>query len=81
MDVFEPGGKILLSPPQATAEDIEAVSIAMRSGWLAPAGPALREFEQSTADYIGVKHAVALASGTAALHLALRYVGIRPEMP
>ena len=51
---------------------------ALDSGWLAPAGPDLARFEAEMARYLGVDHAVGLASGTAALHLALRYVGVGP---
>lgn len=68
---------ILLSQPRATAEDEAAVLNALRSGWLAPAGPALDGFEQDMANYLGVKCAVGVSSGTAALHLALRYVGVQ----
>lgn len=51
---------------------------ALDSGWLAPIGPDLAGFEAEMAHYLGVDHAVGLASGTAALHLALRYVGVGP---
>ena len=47
------------------------------SGWLAPAGPALTAFESDMALFLGVRHAVALSSGTAALHMGLRYLGVR----
>jgi dTDP-4-amino-4,6-dideoxygalactose transaminase len=49
----------------------------MRSGWIAPAGPELQAFEQAIADYLGVQAAVALTSGTAAIHLGLKYLGVR----
>ena len=49
----------------------------MRSGWLAPAGPALLDFERGMADYLGTEHAVGLSSGTAALHLGLKYLGVQ----
>ena len=70
-------GRILLSAPRATESDIEAVALAMRTGWLAPAGPDLAGFERDVADYLGVVHAVGLSSGTAALHLGLKYLGVR----
>ena len=41
-------------------------------------GPNVQAFEQETADYLGVKHAVGVASGTDALHLALRAIDISP---
>ncbi len=70
--------RIYLSAPHATEDDIAAVVQAMKSGWLAPEGPDLEAFESAVADYVGVQHAVALSSGTAALHLALKYVGVQP---
>ena len=72
------GTRILLSAPRATEEDIAAVVAAMRSGWIAPAGPDLAAFEAETADFLGVQHAVGLSSGTAALHLGLKYLGVGP---
>lgn len=70
--------RIFLSPPSCTEQDIDAVGEAMRSGWLAPVGPDLDSFEEEVAAYLGVAHAVALTSGTAALHLALKQVGVGP---
>lgn len=67
---------LLLSAPEATDEDIEAVVAAMRSGWLAPAGPDLLAFEQEVAQFCGVPYAAGLSSGTAAIHLALKYLGV-----
>jgi dTDP-4-amino-4,6-dideoxygalactose transaminase len=51
---------------------------ALRSGWVAPVGPDLTAFERETAERVGVAHAVAVSSGTAALHLALLAVGAGP---
>lgn len=70
--------RILLSPPTVTSGDIQTVTAAMESGWLAPIGPDLEAFEAEIAHFIGVDYAVGLASGTAALHLALKYVGVQP---
>ena len=58
-------------------EDIEAVTETLRSGWLTM-GPRTAAFEQAFADHLGSRHAVALSSGTAALHLAYRTAGIGP---
>lgn len=70
--------RIHLSAPSLTDEDVQSVSAAMRSGWLAPAGPDLTAFEQEMASFVGVGHAVGLQSGTAALHLGLKYLGVKP---
>jgi dTDP-4-amino-4,6-dideoxygalactose transaminase len=64
-------------PPAVGEEEIEAVSETLRSGWLTT-GPRAAELEQRFAEYVGAKHAIALASGTAAMHLALVGLGIGP---
>ncbi len=51
---------------------------AMKSGWVAPAGPDLTAFEEEVAQRVGVAHVVGLSSGTAALHLALVSWGVGP---
>ncbi|NPV90650.1 MAG: DegT/DnrJ/EryC1/StrS family aminotransferase [Firmicutes bacterium] len=65
--------------PMASAEvndeDIEEVLKVLRSKRLA-LGPKMEEFENAVADYVGVKHAVAVSSGTAALHLLVRALGL-----
>jgi dTDP-4-amino-4,6-dideoxygalactose transaminase len=70
--------RILLSPPDVGALEQEYVMRAMRSGWVAPAGPDLDAFEAEVAARVGVAHAVGLSSGTAALHLALVSWGVGP---
>ena len=67
---------ILLSPPDTGAEDEAALLDAFRSGWVAPAGPHLAEFESALRERTNSPCAVALSSGTAAIHLALRMVGV-----
>ena len=57
--------------------DRDAVDQVLRSGWLTM-GPRTEEFEQRFAEHLGVKHAVAVSSGTAALHLALLGAGVEP---
>ena len=59
-------------------EEIRAVSDVIRSGWLTM-GPKTFEFERQFAQYIGASHAVAVSSGTAALHLALEAIGIKHD--
>ena len=72
------GHRILLSPPDVGELEQEYVMRAMRSGWVAPAGPDLDAFEEEVAARVGVSHAVGLSSGTAALHLALVSWGVGP---
>jgi perosamine synthetase len=62
--------------PWITKQDIQAISKALASRWLT-GGPRVTEFEQRFAEYVGVKHAIAVNSGTAALHLALRAINIK----
>jgi dTDP-4-amino-4,6-dideoxygalactose transaminase len=70
--------RILLSPPDVGELEQEYVLNAMKSGWVAPAGPDLDAFEREVAERCQVEHAVALSSGTAALHLALVSWGVGP---
>lgn len=69
--------RILLSPPDVTDVEERFVLDALRSGWVAPLGPDVDAFEREVAARTGVAHALALSSGTAALHLALLGVGAR----
>lgn len=77
-DVDEPddGQPILLSPPDVGARERELLLEAFDSGWIAPVGPALDDFEAALRRRCDTGHAVALSSGTAALHLALRVLGV-----
>ena len=70
--------RIFLSSPHVTQADEEAVVRAIRGGWIAPLGPEVDAFEAELAAYTGRQHAVALSSGTAALHLALLTLGVGP---
>ncbi len=61
--------------PDITEEEIRAVTAVLRSGWITT-GPEVKAFELEFASYIGVTHAVAVNSCTAALHLALEALGV-----
>ena len=67
---------IPISKPMISAEDIKAVTRVLKSGMIA-AGPAVKKFEEKFASYTGVKQAVAVSNGTAALHAALYGIGVR----
>jgi perosamine synthetase len=67
--------QIPLSSPDISDEDIQSVVNVLRTPRLS-LGPKLPEFEQHFADFCGTKHAVAVSSGTAALHLCVRALGI-----
>jgi perosamine synthetase len=67
--------RIPMSAPDLDESDIQAVLEVLRSGRLA-LGPKAREFEELMANYIGVKYAVAVNSGTSALHILVRALGI-----
>lgn len=70
--------QLLLSPPHVGELERIFLLDALQSGWVAPAGPHVDAFEREMATATGVRHAVALSSGTAALHLALQLVGVGP---
>jgi dTDP-4-amino-4,6-dideoxygalactose transaminase len=70
--------RILLSSPDVGDREQELVAEAIASGWIAPLGPMVDAFEQRIAERCGRTHAVALSSGTAALHLGLLELGARP---
>jgi len=65
------------SMPTIEEDDVESVVRCLRSGWLT-SGPLGREFEEAFAAYVGAKHAIAVNSCTAALHLALEAAGVGP---
>lgn len=68
--------KIYLSSPTMHGEEQEFIREAFDTNWVAPLGPNVNAFEKELADYVGIAHASALSAGTAAIHLALRVLGI-----
>ena len=68
--------RIYLSPPHMSGKELELMQDAFATNWIAPLGPHVDAFERELADYIGVGHAAALSSGTAALHLGLKLLGV-----
>jgi len=69
---------IYLSPPHLTGEEYALIADALNSGWVAPLGPHVDAFEEEFARQVDAPNAVALSSGTAALHLGLQLVGVQP---
>lgn len=71
--------KIWLASPHMSEEgyELEYVKDAFDSNWIAPLGPNVNGFEQEVSDFVGAKAASATTTGTAAIHLALKSVGIK----
>jgi dTDP-4-amino-4,6-dideoxygalactose transaminase len=68
--------KIWLSTPHLSGHEQKYVQQAFESNWIAPLGPNVDGFENDLCQYVGAPHAAALASGTAAIHLALVMLGV-----
>ncbi|WP_281257322.1 DegT/DnrJ/EryC1/StrS family aminotransferase [Merismopedia glauca] len=69
--------KILLSTPHMGDWELEFVKEAFATNWIAPVGPHVDAFETEFCQLVGTSHSAAVSSGTAALHLALRLIGIQ----
>lgn len=70
------GFRIFLSPPYMGGEEIKFVQEAFDTNWIAPYGPHITAFEKEMREYISMDGALALTSGTAGVHLALRWLGV-----
>jgi dTDP-4-amino-4,6-dideoxygalactose transaminase len=70
--------RIYLSPPHVFGDEQRFVAEAFASNWIAPVGPQVDAFEREFAASIGMPYAVALSSGTAALHLSMELLGVGP---
>ncbi len=68
--------RIYLSPPHMTGREMEYIQSAFDTNWIAPLGPHVDAFESEMAGYTGCKGALALSSGTAAIHLGLKLLGV-----
>ncbi|MEG1790802.1 MAG: aminotransferase class I/II-fold pyridoxal phosphate-dependent enzyme [Clostridia bacterium] len=68
--------KIFLSSPHMTGNEMQYIDEAFETNWVAPLGKNVNEFEKEMAAYIGRPLAVALSSGSAAIHLGLKYLGV-----
>ncbi len=76
LDRKEIDEQILLSTPHLGQHEREYVEEAFRTNWIAPLGPNVDAFERELAEIVGVNHAAAVSSGTAAIHLALVLLGV-----
>jgi dTDP-4-amino-4,6-dideoxygalactose transaminase len=68
--------RIFLSPPHMGGEELKFIQEAFESNYIAPLGPMVDAFEREFTEKVGIPYAAALSSGTAAMHLALRILGI-----
>ncbi|MFB6556897.1 DegT/DnrJ/EryC1/StrS family aminotransferase, partial [Streptomyces sp. NPDC056405] len=67
-----------VSRPALNGRELEYLTATVEDGWISSQGPMVRRFEQAFADYNGTAHGVACSSGTTALTLALRALGVGP---
>lgn len=69
--------RVWLSSPTMHGKELEYMSQAYNTNWMSTVGKNIDEVEKQVSEYIGVKHAVALSSGTAALHLVMKLAGLK----
>lgn len=70
--------RIYLASPTMYGEEQAFIKEAFDTNWVAPLGPNVNCFEKEMCEYVGIDHACALSAGTAAIHLALKIVGVEP---
>lgn len=70
--------RIFLSPPHMGGSELDYIHQAFESNYIAPLGPMVDAFENAFAEKVGIPYALALSSGTAAIHLAMRVLGVGP---
>ncbi len=68
--------RVYLSSPHMSGRELQLVQDAFATNWIAPLGPHVDAFEREFAAWVGMPHAAALSSGTAALHLAAMLLGV-----
>ena len=68
--------RIFLSAPDVSGAELQYIEQAINDNWIGPLGPYVEQFEERLKDIVGVRHALALSSGTAAIHLALEVLGV-----
>jgi pyridoxal phosphate-dependent aminotransferase EpsN len=71
--------RIYLSPPHLSGLELKYIKEALDTNWVAPLGPNVDAFENEICEYVGIKHGLALSSGTAGIHLALKYLGVKQD--
>lgn len=69
--------KIYLASPHMGGEEMKYIQEAFSSNWIAPLGHNVNNFEKEVCEYVNIQHATALSSGTAAIHLALKALGVQ----
>ncbi|MCE3202846.1 DegT/DnrJ/EryC1/StrS family aminotransferase [Paenibacillus sonchi] len=70
--------RIFLSPPHMSGNEMKYIQEAFDSNWIAPLGTNVDKFEEELCEYVGIDHGLALSSGTAGIHLALKYFNVGP---
>jgi dTDP-4-amino-4,6-dideoxygalactose transaminase len=78
MSVKTDKDRIFLSPPHMSGKELDFIHQAFESNYIAPLGPMVDAFEEAFCNSLGTKSALAVNSGTAALHLALQIAGVGP---
>ncbi|PFO04946.1 pyridoxal phosphate-dependent aminotransferase [Bacillus sp. AFS076308] len=69
--------RIFLSSPHMTGHEQKYIDMSFDSNWIAPLGPHVDRFEENISEYVGSRGALAVSSGTAAIHLALRLLDVK----
>ncbi|WP_288479588.1 DegT/DnrJ/EryC1/StrS aminotransferase family protein [uncultured Clostridium sp.] len=76
-DFIEKKSRIYLSSPHMGGMEKDFVNEAFDTNWIAPLGPNVNNFEKELSEYVGAKGGAALSSGTSAIHMALKAVGVK----